>query len=499
MTAVPANLRLRRESTLRSRAARGDAAAFAAVYERHHQDLYRYCRSILRHEEDAQDALQSTMTRAFAALQDEQRDFELRPWLFRIAHNEAISILRKRRTTTELDDIPIPADLEDRVSEREELRLLQMDLADLPDRQRAALVLRELNGLSHAEIAVVLETSAANVKQTIYEARSALFSAREGREMPCDDVRRMLSDGDGRVLRGRGVRAHLRSCAGCRRFQADIDQRSKRLAMLAPPLPTAGAAALLAQILGGGGAAKLLACVAIAGGGATVAAVEFYKPPPRAAAEAPAATPRPAPERPAAATTTPTPTSTTTATPTATPGARRTSTKDTPATVVKRDKPTKRTSAKRRRAPVISPAVQDPPGKTRQGEREQASEPAPRATPPGKEAKPDKPEKAKPEKEPKTKPEQSERRGRPDTPPGQAKPKREPPGQSKPDKAKPQKPGKTPATDATPAPTAVETPKADPPGQAKKEAEPPGQAKREGEPPGQAKKQDKGEGADDDG
>src|ERR1041385_384870 len=108
MTAVPATLRLRRESTLRSRAMRGDATAFAAVYERHHQALYRYCRSILRHEEDAQDALQSTMTRAFVALQDEERDFELRPWLFRIAHNEAITILRRRTTTDELDERPAP-------------------------------------------------------------------------------------------------------------------------------------------------------------------------------------------------------------------------------------------------------------------------------------------------------------------------------------------------------------------------------------------------------
>ena len=305
MTAVPANLRLRRESTLRSRAARGDAVAFAAVYERHHQALYRYCRSILRHEEDAQDALQSTMTRAFAALQDERRDFDLKPWLFRIAHNEAISILRKRRVTTELDDIPVLTDLDDQVDEREQLRLLQMDLADLPDRQRAALVLRELNGLSHAEIAVVLETSAANVKQTIYEARTALFSAREGREMPCDDVRRMLSDGDGRVLRGRGLRAHLRSCGACRAFQADIKHREKRLALLAPPLPTAGAAALLAEILGGG-TAKVLSCVVLATGGATVAATEFYKPPPRVSDAAAATTPEPKRERPRAQTPTPT-------------------------------------------------------------------------------------------------------------------------------------------------------------------------------------------------
>src|SRR3954466_14444208 len=130
MTAAPATLRLRRHGTLRSRAARGDAAAFAAVYERHHQALYRYCRSILRHEEDAQDALQNTMTKAFAALQLQQRDFDLKPWLFRIAHNEAISILRRRRDTAELVDIPDHAPMEDLVIEREELRALQMDLVE---------------------------------------------------------------------------------------------------------------------------------------------------------------------------------------------------------------------------------------------------------------------------------------------------------------------------------------------------------------------------------
>jgi RNA polymerase sigma factor (sigma-70 family) len=287
MTAVPATLRLRREGVLRSRAARGDATAFAAVYERHHQALYRYCRSILRHEEDAQDALQNTFARAFAALQDEQRDFELRPWLFRIAHNEAISILRRRRETAELGDLAgDDTEMEERVSEREELRVLRHDLADLPDRQRCALVLRELNGLSHAEIGTVLEMSPSAVKQAIFEARTALFSCREGREMACHDVRRMLSDGDGRILRGRGVRAHLRSCPDCRRFKSDLEHRPAALRMLAPPLPTAGAATLLSQLLGGPTAIKLLACVAIAGGGTTVAAVEMHDTPKPQRAEA---------------------------------------------------------------------------------------------------------------------------------------------------------------------------------------------------------------------
>src|SRR4051794_31877053 len=280
MTAVATTLRLRR-------AARGDAAAFSALYESHHQALYRYCRSILRHEEDAQDALQNTMAKAFAALQTEQRDIDLKPWLFRIAHNEAISILRRRRETDELGDVPEIAPMEDRVFNREELRNLQLDLADLPDRQRAALVLRELNGLSHAEIAAVLETTPSAVKHTIFEARTSLFACREGREMGCHDVRRMLSDGDGRILRGRGLRAHLRNCSDCRLFQADLERRPVALKLLAPPLPTAAAASLLSGLLGGGGtAAKLLACAVIAGGGATIAVEthESAKPPQAAAA-----------------------------------------------------------------------------------------------------------------------------------------------------------------------------------------------------------------------
>ena len=92
MTAIPATLRLRSEGALRSRATRGDAAAFAAVYQRHHQALYRYCRSILRHDADAQDALQSTFTAAFAALARGHRDAPIRPWLFRMSHNQAVSL-----------------------------------------------------------------------------------------------------------------------------------------------------------------------------------------------------------------------------------------------------------------------------------------------------------------------------------------------------------------------------------------------------------------------
>jgi RNA polymerase sigma factor (sigma-70 family) len=256
---LPAGLRLRRQLRLRARATRGDDAAFAVLFQRHHQELYRFCRSILRHEEDARDAVQSAMTKAFAALQTEERDFELRPWLFRIAHNEAISILRARRPAEDLDAVPDAGtdSLEQTVADRERLAQLRTDLLDLPARQRAALVLRELSGLSHEEIAEVLESTPRSVKQTIFEARTALHECAEGRAMACDAVQRALSDGDGRVLRGRRLRSHVSSCAACGAFAAQLHERPADLAALAPPLPLAAAAALAAKVLGGAKGAAL--------------------------------------------------------------------------------------------------------------------------------------------------------------------------------------------------------------------------------------------------
>ncbi len=262
---MPIALRLApRAPALRSLAAREDADAFAALYERHQAALHRYLRSILRDDEDARDALQSTMAKALAALRDEKRDFELRPWLFRIAHNEAISRLRQRRPTVSLDAAQTLGtdSLARAIEDRERLALLQADLQSLPERQRGALVMRELSGLSHEEIAAVLDSSPGAVKQAIFEARVALQDCAEGREMLCVEVQRRLSDGDGRVLRARKLRAHVRSCASCRTFKAALAQRPADLAALAPALPAAGALAG-AGFAGGGAAAGLATKAAI--------------------------------------------------------------------------------------------------------------------------------------------------------------------------------------------------------------------------------------------
>jgi RNA polymerase sigma factor (sigma-70 family) len=261
--------------------AAGHSRAFSVVYERHHQALYRYCRSILRDDADAQDALQSTFAAAFAALRRSRPDAPIRPWLYRIAHNEAVSLLRRRRPTTDLSaasNWPTTS-VEDEVVERAELDLLLRDLRELNERQRSALVMRELSGLSHEEIAIALDTSVGAAKQTIYEARRSLFEFAEGRAVPCDEIRRTISDADGRLLRSRRVRAHLRECAGCAVFAAAIPERGRELHALAPMLPAVLAAGMLERVAGagvahsaGGGWAGLATGAAGKAAGATLAA-----------------------------------------------------------------------------------------------------------------------------------------------------------------------------------------------------------------------------------
>src|SRR5919106_2683083 len=120
-------------------AARGESRAFAALYERYHQELYRYCHSILGNGDDALDALHNTMARVLRALPGEKREIALRPWLYRVAHNEAISLLRERRQHAELDEarqLHGPG-VEDQTAIRAELSQLTADLGQLADRQRS--------------------------------------------------------------------------------------------------------------------------------------------------------------------------------------------------------------------------------------------------------------------------------------------------------------------------------------------------------------------------
>ncbi|MHB1835901.1 MAG: RNA polymerase sigma factor, partial [Solirubrobacteraceae bacterium] len=249
----PSRLALAGDERLARLVTNGSERAFTTLYERHHQQLYRYCRSLLSNDSDAQDALQSTFTNALVALRRGPLGAPVRPWLFRIAHNESISLLRRRRPVEELSDALESQELsvEHAAHERERLALLVADLHQLSERQRGALVMRELSGLSYEEVALALGISVGTAKQTVLEARQSLQEFAEGREMACDEIQAVISSGDGRVLRRRRVRAHMRSCTNCSAFAAAIDTRRVDLLALSPMLPAAAAAGMLRQLVGG--------------------------------------------------------------------------------------------------------------------------------------------------------------------------------------------------------------------------------------------------------
>src|SRR4051794_15874343 len=259
------SLRLARDDRLARLAASGDSRAFAVIYERYHQPIYRYCHSILQDPDDAADALQNAMLKAMRSLERTERDIALKPWLFRIAHNEAISLVRRRRPTTDLDTVdgPLAHSAAEDAATRDRLAQLVEDLRELPDRPRGALLMRELAGLGFQEIGEIFGVSPAAAKQTVYEARTALHEYVEGRSMTCEDARQSLSVRDRRMLRGRKLAAHLRDCASCRDFQEVMRTRTRDVASLAPPLSAGASAAILQGIIGGGGGA--------AGGGGIVA------------------------------------------------------------------------------------------------------------------------------------------------------------------------------------------------------------------------------------
>ena len=256
---------------LASRAGDGDERAFEEIYRRYHSPLYRYCASIVGDRQEAEEALQSAMFKAYQALRERGRQLHLRAWLYRVAHNQCLDSLRRRRPAQQLSGLEEEGGLgvDEQVVLSEDLRQLRRDLAALDHEQRAALVLREMSGLSHVEIAETLHTTPAVAKQLIHDARRNLAAFESGRSLACDAVQRAISDRDGRVLRGSAITGHLRACAGCADFRAATRARGKRLQALFPPLAPAAAQGIYASVVGAEGAAVggTLVTGGVAGGG----------------------------------------------------------------------------------------------------------------------------------------------------------------------------------------------------------------------------------------
>ena len=267
-------LRLRSDEHLVRLFRAGRDDAFEAIHERHARRLHVAAARALRTSGgDAEGVVQEAFVRAHRALRSDGRAIELKPWLHRIVRNLCIDELRRQRTTVELHEDGAAEDVYSTLSRRHELRALIEDLADLPEQQRAALLMRELDGLSHDEVASVLEISPQASRQLVKRARNGLVAAAEARDADCPAIRDdLLTAHDEKRRPSEHALRHLKHCAPCREFRAELKATRTRLRALVPPIGMGPLAGLLTGGGGGGVATKVVAgacCAALAAGGAT--------------------------------------------------------------------------------------------------------------------------------------------------------------------------------------------------------------------------------------
>jgi RNA polymerase sigma-70 factor (ECF subfamily) len=237
--------------------------AFERLYRKHVHAVYRYALAVLHNEADAEDVAQATFLSAYRAFQRGERPERPHNWLIKIAHNVCRQRFRdsSRRPQevafdeslagTTVDDGDVPTATE-----------IRRALGFLGFNQRAALVMRELEGRSYAEIAQILDVSVGAVETLIFRARRALREQLEG-GLTCAEAELTLARLQEQKLSSaeRGsLRAHLRECKDCalleRRSRA---QRAAIKGIAAIPLPPS-----LASFFGGGAAGG---GAALAGGG----------------------------------------------------------------------------------------------------------------------------------------------------------------------------------------------------------------------------------------
>jgi RNA polymerase sigma factor (sigma-70 family) len=302
-------LRFRSDDQLVSLFRMGYEDAFRVIHDRYRQRLFAYTRQMLAgSRSDAEDALQDVFLRAYNALRRDDRPVTLRAWLYRVAHNRCIDQLRR--------PLPAPADLFETsraplqdpmatAERREDLRRLVEDVGRLPEQQRSALLMRELEGLTYAELADALDVTVPAIKSLLVRARLGLAEATDARDTACVEIRAELAGTHERGVRASGrSRRHMRDCAGCRDYQQALRRVREGFGALTPgggPLATlakllgiggasSGAAAGGsvaagagggAAVVGGGAAAKVAAivcCAAVVGGGAAEVSREIQAP-----------------------------------------------------------------------------------------------------------------------------------------------------------------------------------------------------------------------------
>ena len=270
-------LKLQGDERLIAMARSGNPGAFETMVDRYQGRLLGFCRQMLGSTEDAEDVLQEVFVNAYRAMLADEREINLRPWLYRIARNRCLNHLRKPRADAQESMDMVPAveasSTAERVHNREEFRQLLTDVGKLPETQRSALLLREMDALSYEEIAQAMDTSVPSVKSLLVRARISLGEASQARLLTCGDVRLELAEAAEGLRKVSGpVRRHVRECDECADFRTQVRSNEKVLAALYPVGPLLALKGFIASKLGLGGAGASGGASAGAGAGGAGAA-----------------------------------------------------------------------------------------------------------------------------------------------------------------------------------------------------------------------------------
>jgi RNA polymerase sigma factor (sigma-70 family) len=277
-------LRLQSDERLIALIRCGQHAAFEALFSRYQSRLLAFCRHMLSSKEDAEDVLQEVFVAAFNAILADEREINVRPWLYRIARNRSLNHLR-RASAIGVDSMDTHfaeggLSTAEKVMRRESFRQLIGDVRQLPETQRTALLLREIDALSYEQISDAMETTVPAVKSLLVRARISLAEAAEARRLTCDEARLEMGEvAEGLVKTSPAVRRHVRDCERCRAFRKQLKDNNVALAAILPVGPllllkklvltklgsTAGAGG--AHVAGAGGAGA--AATATAAGSAS--------------------------------------------------------------------------------------------------------------------------------------------------------------------------------------------------------------------------------------
>lgn len=172
MTVTPDNVV--NDTLLLDHARNGDQLAYHALYQAHHSRIYALCLRLLGDRELAEDALQDSFIQAWRKLSEFRNQAAFGSWLHRIAVNQCLGMHRKSRPWLVFSNTA-QADTGRRTSEKEDIHIdLEWAISRLPQRPRQVLVLHDIEGYTHAEVADALNIAAGTSKAQLHRARKQL-------------------------------------------------------------------------------------------------------------------------------------------------------------------------------------------------------------------------------------------------------------------------------------------------------------------------------------